>query len=116
MKAYSQDLRERIVKMVAEGKSKAETARVLNVSLNTVKRMVKLQDTQGHLTPKIRPGQKSKLSEDAQNQLLEQVKAHPDASLAWHCAELQARSSTKISRSTLCRLLAKQNYTRKKRA
>lgn len=102
--------------MVEGGKSKAETARLLDVSLNTVKRMVKLKAQQGNLTPKIRPGQPGKLSAAEQSNLLEQVKLKPDATLAQHCDEWASQHPTKISRSTLCRLLAKANYTRKKRA
>jgi hypothetical protein len=59
MKAYSNDLSG---KMVESSKSKTKTARLLSGSLNTVKQMIKLKAEKGHLSTKIRPGQKSKLT------------------------------------------------------
>jgi transposase len=62
MKAYSQDLRERIVKAVVEDRmKKAQAARHFKVSLNTVKRYVKQRETEGQLAAKPIPGRPPQL-------------------------------------------------------
>ena len=55
MKAYSMDLRTKIVESVRRGVSKSETARRFGVSRSTVKRYVKQLDEQGSLAPKTAP-------------------------------------------------------------
>lgn len=56
MKVYSSDLRERIVRAVGGGMSKAEAARVYDIGLSTVKRYARPQGGHGHLRPKPHPG------------------------------------------------------------
>lgn len=53
MKAYDIDLRERIVKTVAEGVSTAATAERFKVSRASVKRYVKQLRETGTITPKV---------------------------------------------------------------
>ncbi len=52
MKAYSLDLRKKIVESVRRGISKSETARRFGVNHSTVKRYLKQLDEEGSLTPK----------------------------------------------------------------
>ena len=64
MRAYSQDLRERLVQAVAEGQPMSTVARRFLVSTITVKRLVQLQQQTGSVAPycrrraahRIRPG------------------------------------------------------------
>jgi transposase-like protein len=56
MKAYSQDLRQRILQRVDEGKTQAEAASLLKVSETTVKRYVRQRRETGHVQPKSIPG------------------------------------------------------------
>lgn len=116
MKAYSPDLRERIVGLVESGKSKAETARLLCVSLNTVKRMVKLKTTTGGLATLPKSGRKVKLSQEEKEALLRQIELNPDATLAWHCQHWVQNHPTSVSPATLCRLIATAGLTRKKKS
>ena len=81
MKAYSLDLRERIVGFVKQGGSKAEAARRFGVSKWTVYRYME-SDSQGSLAP--RPcggGRPKRLGDDA---LRERVKDSPCATLKEH--------------------------------
>ena len=61
MKAYSIDLRTKIVESVRKGVSKSETARRFGVNRSTVKRYLKRLAEGGSLAPKKRPGKHPKL-------------------------------------------------------
>jgi transposase len=88
MKAYSQDLRERIVKAVEEGKSRREVAHVFHVSLSTVKRYLKQISEKGHLDPKPIPGRPKNKEAALRARLQAQLQASPDATLAESCFAL----------------------------
>jgi transposase len=61
MKAYSQDLRQRVVRAVDEGCTRAEIAQLFGVSLATIKRYLKQRrEKSGHLIPKAIPGRPAK--------------------------------------------------------
>jgi transposase len=63
MKAYSEDLRERIVEAVERGLGESEVARTFGVSLSSVKRYVGMAHQRRPLTPKKRPGLRPKIDE-----------------------------------------------------
>jgi transposase len=56
MRAYSTDLKERLVRAVAEGQPMREAARRFHVAVNTVKRAVVQQRETGSLERKPSPG------------------------------------------------------------
>ncbi len=56
MKAYSIDLRTKIVQSVRRGVSNSETARRFGVKRSTVARYLKQLDEEGSLIPKKAPG------------------------------------------------------------
>ncbi len=60
MKAYSQDLREHILRAVALGRPRAEIVQLFGVSLATIKRYLKQQREEGHVQPKAIPGRPSR--------------------------------------------------------
>jgi transposase len=65
MKAYSMDLREKIVAAVGRGMFKAQAARTFGVSATSVKRYVKLAEQGKSLCPGKAPGKKSELDGSA---------------------------------------------------
>ena len=65
MKAYSIDLRTKIVNSVRRGVSKSETARRFGVNRSTVGRYLKRLDEEGSLIPRKAPGAPPKLDESA---------------------------------------------------
>ncbi len=65
MKAYSVDLRTKVVESVRRGISKSETARRFGIDRSTVKRYVKRLDESGSLAPKRRLGKRPKLDQRA---------------------------------------------------
>lgn len=114
MRAYSIDLRERIVRAVASGMGKAEAARVYDVGLRTVKRYVKQRAEQGHLRAKPHPGRGRAIGADDEAALRAQAAAHADATLAEHCRRWAAARGVTVSRATMSRALARLGLPLKK--
>ena len=116
MKAYSIDLRERIVHaVVGQERSPQEVAERFAVGLTTVKRYVQLAAANA-LAPKPRPGRSRtrhiRLEHDAA--LWAQLDAHDDATLAEHCRLWQATQGVTVSEATMSRAIRHLGWTRKK--
>ena len=77
MKAYSVDLREKIVAAVGRGISKAQTARTFGVSATSVERYVKLAEQGKPLSPGKAPGRQGKLGGSGMKLLEEGLHARP---------------------------------------
>lgn len=114
MRAYSEDLRRRIVRAVEQGTHPQEVARILSVSPSSVQRFVRQQRDQGHLRAELPPGRPRLLSEEAERVLVEQVKAHNKASLEEHAAKLAEATGQQVSSMTVQRTLTRLGITRKK--
>jgi len=115
MKAYSQDLRERIVRAVDGGLSRAETARRFSVSERTVRRYLHHRRHTGTLTPIAdRHGPAPAIPPEQEGVLLAQLRAHPDATLAAHGAIWEGEQGRVVSTSTMCRAQQRVGWTVKK--
>lgn len=115
MKAYSQDLRERIVQAARSDQNKLQVAQTFQVSLATVKRLVRQEATTGHLTPKVHPGRPTEIPSSDYPTLKAQWEHYPDATLAFHCQEWEKLHGVKVSPSTMSRMLKRLGFSRKKR-
>lgn len=113
MRAYSTDLRERIVAAVERGEhSIRQIARLFAVSLSCVVRLLQHQRRTGSVQPKPHAGvPPRKLDAAADARLLELVAAQPDATLA----ELRDRLGVRCSLMTIARALQRHRITRKKK-
>lgn len=116
MKAYSLDLRERIVRAVADGTSQAEVARLFHVGERSVKRYLHRSRTTGTLVPSPRPGRRPAIAPDQYPAVLAQLRATPDATLEEHCDRWREATGIAVSPSTWCRLERRVGWTHKKRA
>ncbi len=114
MKAYSMDLRERIVGAVGNGRSKAEAARVFAVGLSTVKRYARQQGAAGHLRPKPQPGRRREIGATAEAALRAQAAAHADATLDDHRRRWADAQGVAVSRATMGRAFARADLPLKK--
>jgi transposase len=114
MSAYSEDLRWRIVSSVEGIMSKAQAARTFSVSLSSVKRYVEKAKRGGSLAPKKRPGSAPKLDEKAMKLLEEDLRERPFATLRERRDYVEAITGVSVSRSTMCRAIARIGPTRKK--
>jgi transposase len=114
MSAYSEDLRRRIVSSVESGMSKVQAARTLSVSLSSVKRYVNKAERGESLAPKKRPGSPPKLDEKARKLLEDDLQARPYLTLQDRCEYIEVITGLSVSRSTMCRAIARMGPTRKK--
>jgi transposase len=113
MRAYSNDLRERIVAAVERGEhSIRQIARLFCVSVSCIVRLLQRKRRTGSVQPKPHAGvPPRKLDAAAEARLLDLVAAQPDATLA----ELRDRLGICCSLMTIARALRRHHITRKKK-
>ncbi len=114
MKAYSEDLRERVLWAVDQGRPRAEIVQLLGVSLATIKRYLKQRRDEGHMRPKAIPGRIPKKRAKLEAGLEAQLRAHDDATLEQHCALWEQAYGEPVSRWTMSRAIKRLGWTRKK--
>ncbi len=114
MNGYSEDLRMRVVSAVERGMSKSQAARTFSVSLSSVKRYVNKAERGESLAPKKSPGSTPKLDEKARKLLEDDLQERPFASLRDRCEYIEVMTGLSVSRSTMCRAIARIGSTRKK--
>lgn len=114
MKAYSVDLRKRIVEAVkTRGMSKSSAADVYGVSRATVYRYLDL-DKEGDLRPIKPPGPAARLNEAECQKLLEQVKENNDLSLEEHASKFSQEQGIKLKKSAVAKYFTRLGVKRKK--
>ena len=114
MRAYSTDLRKKIVESVKKGVPKSETARRFGVHRATVKRYCKQFDEHGTLEPDKAPGKASRLDEKARKLLLRDLQERPWATHSQRAQFLAAMAGVRVSEATVCRAIKRLWHSRKK--
>ncbi len=114
MRAYSEDLRERVVRAVAIGTPRDEVALTYEVSSATITRWLRLKRETGSLAPKRVPGPEAVKMEAVMAALPERLVEHADATLDEQCAWWRAASGVTVSTATMSRALTRLGHTRKK--
>lgn len=115
MKAYSLDLRHRIVAAVVDQQQHPhDVAARFSVSPDTVKRYVRLAHADD-LQPKTSPGRPRAIGPEHDAALRAQLAAHDDATLAEHCQLWQEAQGVAVSQATMSRAIRRLGWTRKKR-
>lgn len=114
MRAYSTDLRERIVRAVASGQPQREAARRFGVASSTVKRYLQQQARTGSLARRPIPGGPRKIGREQEAVLQAQVAAQPTATLAEHGATWERAQGVRVSLATMSRAIHRLGFTRKK--
>jgi len=116
MRAYSLDLRQKIVEAYLNGQgSMRQLATQFNVARSFVQKIIQRYQDEGTLAPKPRGGQvPPKLAPEYWPIVKALVEADNDATLAELCEQLEQKTGVRISVSVMCRLLQKLNLTRKK--
>jgi transposase len=115
MKAYSIDLRHRIVAAVQAGDAKSAVARRFCVERSTVRRYLRQWEQTGSLVPRPIPGDTPAIAPAQYPALLAQLTALPDATLAAHCERWEQEQGVRVSLSTMSRAQRRVGWTRKKR-
>ncbi len=116
MKAYSLDLRQKIIDTYFEGGiSQRQLAKRFRVTLSFIEKLLKRYRGNRSVAPQIRTEQtKTKLSEQQLNVLSSIVTANNDATLNELRIQLEEQTGVLIGRSTLDRMLQRLNLSVKK--
>jgi transposase len=115
MKAYSKDLRVRVLDAVDRGVPRRAVAARFQVSLRTIKRWLSRRRALGHLAVSPRPGALPRKMGPLRAGLLPQLEAQPDATLEEHCARWEQASGVRVSTATMSRVITGHfGWTRKK--
>jgi transposase len=115
MRAYSTDLKERLVRAVAAGQPMREAARRFNVAVTTVKRAVVQERETGSLVRKPIPGYPRRIGPEQEAVLLVRLEAAPDATVLEHCAWWAEHQGQRLSEATMWRAIRRLGWTHKKR-
>lgn len=115
MRAYSTDLRERIVRAVAEGRPLREAARRFGVSVSAVRRYRARQQETGSVERKLSPGGPRKIHREEDALLLARLEAEPEATVLEHCAWWAEHHGQQVSEATMWRAIRRLGWTHKKR-
>jgi transposase len=114
MRAYSEDLRRKIVEATQRGMSKAQAARLFGVSLSSVKRYSRIASQGGSLTPTKSSGRPPQADQNVETLLEEDVKEHPAATVTQRRHFLKHLTGRDLSDSTVRRALKRLGFSRKK--
>ena len=114
MKAYSEDLRQRVIDAVKQGYPRTEIVKLLGVSLATIKRYLKQHRQTGHVKAKTIPGRTPKKLAALQAGIVDQLRASPDVSLERHCELWEQTHGMPVSRWTMSDAIRRVKWTRKK--
>jgi transposase len=115
VRAYSSDLRARVLRAIDAGESRADIIRLFGISRATLKRYLKQRRETRTVVANAHPGRPPKKSAPLQAALREQLEQHDDATLSTHCQLWQQRSGETVSQSTMSRAIRRLGWTRKKR-
>lgn len=113
MRAYSEDLRKKIVTAIERGMPKAQAARLFDVSLSSVKRYSRTARQGESLKPRKSTGRPRKVDETAQVLLEKDVEERPSATIGQRCSFLEHVTGRELSDSTVRRLMKRLGFTQK---
>ena len=118
MRAYSLDLRQRVVRAYEQGHgSIAEIAEQFSVSTGFVKKMLRQWRSTGDLSPLPHGGgRRASLSERQRERLRRKVRQQDDISLVELQDYLREEEQVEVHVSTICRALREADLPRKKSA
>jgi transposase len=117
MRAYSMDLRKRVLAAVDRGTPRKEIVRTLGVSEPTIRRYLRLRRETGSVAPKPPPKPTFSIGQSAEQRraLWKQLEEHYDATLHRHCLLWEREQGVKVSISTMSRAIRRLGWTLKKR-
>ena len=116
MKAYSIDLRQRIVAAVERGMRHNDVAATFEVSRSTIKRLLarKRRNATDELAATPPPGRPRTVQPEHHAAVWAQLEAHPDATIAAHTQLWNAAQGAAVSQWTVGRAIRRVGWTRKK--
>jgi transposase len=115
MKAYSQDLRERIIRALeAKRETQPEIAARFSVSLSFVEKLWLRWRTTGSYAARPHGGGRSRSLQSSEAVIRREVSAQPDVTLSELCERTAAQGAPIVSLKTMCLELKRLTLPRKK--
>src|SRR5262245_20617406 len=114
MNQYPADFRDRLLRALDAGLGRAEATRTFGVPDRTIRRWRQQRRETGTVAPRPRRGRRRQIDATAEAALREQVRTHPDATLAEHCATWAAAQGVTVSAATMSRALRRLGLPLKK--
>ena len=115
MKAYSEDLRVRVLTALDGGMSRADAATTFRVSLSSIKRWRAQHTAVGHLRPKRPTGRPRLIGRTDEARLRLNLTSTPDATLPEQVSTWTREQGRSLSRWTMSRAIKRLRWSRKKR-
>ena len=115
MRAYSKDLRLRVLAAVDRGMPRGEVAEIFGVSVSTLKRYLSLRRETGGVEAKPIPGPAAPKRTALEEGLPAQVLLNPDLTLEEHCELFEEERGVTVSTATMSRALKALGLPLKKR-
>ena len=114
MRAYSEELRARVIGAVERGDRREDVAARFEVSVPTIERWVRLKRETGGLARRPVPGRGAVKTAGLREALPARLATHADAALGEQGAWWRAVSGFEVSTATMRRALPRLNWTRGK--
>jgi transposase len=107
MKAYSKDLRLKVLDAVDRGMARKEVARTFGISVPSIKRWLKRRRETGDVEPSPRPGPVARKGALLDGWLPNQLENNPDLTLEEHCEAFEEDSRVAVSTATMSRRISR---------
>ncbi len=114
MRAYSLDLRQRVVDAYDAGMPLYRIVELFRVSGPTIKRYIAQRRQTGSIAPRPIPGRTATIRPAQYPDLIAQLEAMPDATLKEHCLAWQQSHGQKLSIWAMWRAIRRVGWTPKK--
>jgi transposase len=114
MRAYSQEVRQQVLRAVDEGISRAQIIERFQISRATIKRYLKQRRETGSVLPRPIPGRPPRKKAALQKGVQALLEAHPQASQQEYCCWWEAEHGMSVSRASMSRAIHALAWTRKK--
>lgn len=113
MKAYSEDLRERVIAAWHDGQTQAWIAKTYRISTGTIKRYIQRYKMTGKVTATVQRRQEPRINAVYEPALRALVQREPQAKLEWYCAEWVRMTGIVVSTKTMSRMLVRLGLRQK---
>jgi transposase len=106
MRAYSKDLRVKVLDAVDRGMPRAEVAKIFGISLPSVKRWLKRRRETGEVGAKVPSGPPAIKGAMLREWLGDHLRSNPDLTLEEHCEAFEEDFGVKVSTATMSRQIS----------
>src|SRR5215210_4206304 len=107
MKAYSKDLRLKVLDAADRGMARKEVARTFGICVRSIKRWRKRRRESGDVEPSPRPGPVARKGALLDGWLPNQLETTPDLTLKEHCEAFEEDSPVAVSTATMSRRISR---------